>query len=187
MRSQPQLLTADDLMRLHSEGVRGELTLGVLHRTMPTGREHGEIAANLAFELLSFAKPLRLGVVTTSDSGVRLERNPDTVREPDVAFFSAERIGPRRETGYSEIVPDLVVEIESPTDDPHEVFNKAKMWLSYGVRLVWVVHPDSRSVDVHRPQAPVETLAEGGELDGLDALPGFRCPLASIFGLAAAD
>ena len=75
------LLTADDLLRLHSEGVRGELIQGVLCKTRSTGREHGEIAANTAYELLSHIKPLNSGVVTTSDSGVRLARDPDTVRE----------------------------------------------------------------------------------------------------------
>ena len=135
------LLTADDLLRLHSEGVRGELIQGVLCNTMSTGREHGEIAANTAYELLSHIKPLNLGVVTTSDSGVRLARDPDTVREPDVAFFSAQRIGSERVSGYSDVVPDLVVEIVSPTDDPENVYNKARMWISFGVRLVWACNP----------------------------------------------
>ena len=63
-----------------------------------------------------------------------------------------------------------------------EVYDKARMWLSYGVRLVWVVHPDTRSVDVHRPQRSVETIGEDSELDGLDVLPGFRCSVGAIFG-----
>ena len=182
MTTETKLLTADDLLRLHGQGVRGELTRGVLHETMPTGREHGEIAANMSYELLAFIRPRGLGIVTTSDSGVRLERNPDTVREPDVAFFSKDRIGADRVTGYSEIVPDLVVEIESPTDDPHALFNKASMWLRFGVRTVWVVHPDSRSVDVHTGGAVAETIAGDGQLDGGDVLPGFVCPVHSIFG-----
>lgn len=177
-----KLLTAQDLLRLHSEGIRGELIQGVLHRAMPTGREHGEIAANTAFELLLFIKPRSAGIVTTSDSGVRLERDPDTVREPDVAYYAADRIGPGREPRYSEIVPDLVVEIVSPNDDQDNVFNKARMWLSFGVRLVWVVQPEARSVEVHRSGTTVAVVGEDGQLDGLDVLPGFTCPVASIFG-----
>ena len=177
-----KLLTAQDLLRLHSEGIRGELIQGVLHKTMPTGREHGEIAANTAFELLLFIKPRNAGIVTSSDSGVHLERDPDTVRAPDVAYFAAERIGTGREPRYSEVVPDLAVEIVSPNDDVDIVRGKARMWLSFGVRLVWVVHPDSRSVDVHRTGQPVEMIADDGHLDGLDVLPGFTCPVASIFG-----
>lgn len=177
-----KLLTADDLLRLHSECVRGELIQGVLFETMPTGREHGEIAANTAFELLTFVRPRRLGVVTTSDSGVRLERDPDTVREPDVAYFSGKRVGRGRVRGYSEIVPDLVVEIVSPSDDFGDVGEKARMWLSFGVELVWVVRPDDRSVDVHRIGQATQTLSSEHELDGLDVLPGFHCPVSAIFG-----
>ncbi len=56
------------------------------------------------------------------------------------------------------------------------------MWLSFGVRMVWVAHPQSRSVDVHRPGQSVETIADDGSVDGQDVLPGFTCPVAAIFG-----
>ena len=177
------LITADDLLRLDAEGVRGELIRGALSEAMPTGREHGQIAANLTILLGNFVKPRKLGILTASDSGVRLERGPDTVREPDVAFFSAEKSPPdERVTGYAEVAPDLVVEIVSPSDRLTAVNDKALMWLRYGVRLVWVVHPDERLVDVHRDGHPVVALDESGALDGLDVLPGFSCPVREIFG-----
>ena len=182
MTSETKLLTATDLLRLCSEGVRGELIRGVLYETMPTGQEHGAIAANLSFELLSYVRPRRLGIVTASDSGVLLERDPDTVREPDVAFFSTARGGSQPATGYAEQSPDLVVEIVSPSDKSEQVAAKANMWLEHGVRLVWVVHPDSRSADVYRPGQSVESIAEDGDLDGHDVLAGFNCPVASLFG-----
>ena len=178
-----KLLTADDLLRLDGRGVRGELIRGVLCEAMPTGQEHGEIAAVLAAELVVFTRPRKLGRVTTSDSGVWLERDPDTVREPDVAYFSAERTPPGvRVTGYSVTVPDLVVEIASPGDSRREVHDKARMWLSHGVRLVWVVYPETRTVDVHRDDAAVSTLAADDFLDGLDVLPGFTCAVRAVFG-----
>ena len=177
-----ELLTADDLLRLYSEGVRGELIRGALSETMPTGREHGQIAANLTILLGTFVKPKKLGILTTSDSGVWLERDPDTVREPDVAFFSAEKVPPdERVTGYAEVAPDLVVEIVSPTDRLVAVNDKALMWLRYGVRLVWVVRPEERLVDVHRDGHPAVTLDESAALDGLDVLPGFACPVREVF------
>ena len=178
----PRLLTADDLLRLSSTGVRGELIRGVLCETMPTGREHGRIVVNLAAELRNFVKPRRLGILTASDSGVWLERDPDTVREPDIAFFASET-SPLDEQvmGYSETAPDLVAEVASPGDSRRELHDKALMWLSYGVRLVWVVHPATRTVDAHRAGGDVATLTEGDVLDGLDALPGFRCTLRDLF------
>ena len=176
------LLTADDLLRLYGKGVRGELVRGVLHETMPTGHEHGKIVVNLCAELRSFVKLRKLGSLTASDSGVWLERDPDTVREPDIAYFSAERMPPGiRVTGYAETPPDLVVEVVSPSNTMREVNDKAFMWLSYGVRLVWVVHPDTRTVDVYRGGRATVTLTKGDALDGLDALPGFTCAVSEVF------
>ena len=181
--TETRLLTAGDLLRRYSEGVRGELIRGVLCETMAAGELHGKIVTNLVIELGSFVKPRRLGTLLASDSGVWLERDPDTVREPDIAFTSAERLPlDAWNTGYSEVVPDLVVEIASPSDSRRGVHDKAHMWLGHGVRLVWVVHPETRTVDVYRPDAPATTLAEDGSLDGLDVLAGFTCDVSAIFG-----
>ena len=178
-----KLLTADDLLRLDAEGVRGELIRGELSETMPTGPRHGKIVMNLGAELRNFVKPRKLGTLAGSDSGVWLERDPDTVREPDVAFFSAERIPLDADIpGYAEAVPDLVVEIASPGDSRTATNDKALMWLRYGVRLVWVVRPDARAVDVHREGSPVVALGESDALDGVDVLPGFSCAVRDIFG-----
>ena len=182
MTTETQLLTADDLLRLYGEGVRGELIRGVLHETMSTGEEHGIVVSKLVIRLGIFVEPRRLGTIVASDSGVLLEHNPDTVREPDVAFTSFERRGSGpRSRGYAEAVPDLVVEVVSPSDKERDVLEKAEMWLSFGVRLVWVVRPETRTVDVHRVGEPIVTLDDTQSLDGLDVLPGLSCPLSDIF------
>ena len=180
--TETRLLTADDLLGLYSKGVRGELIRGVLCETMSTGELHGKIVTNLVIELGAFVKPRRLGTLLASDSGVRLERDPDTVREPDIAFTSAERLPlDAWNSGYSEVVPDLVVEVASPGDSRRELNDKALMWLSYGVRLVWLVHPATRTVDVYQPDAGAVTLDADGTLDGLDVLPGFGCAVSAAF------
>ena len=177
-----ELLTAEDLLRLSSEGVRGELIRGVLHETMPTGEEHGWIVSKLVALLMNFIMPERLGRVVASDSGILLEHGPDTVREPDIAFTSAARLpAGRANRAYAEVVPDLVVEIVSPNDRAGEVIDKVAMWLGHGVRLVWVVRPDDRTIEVHRASGEVETLGEGDVLSGLDVLPGFACDVGAIF------
>ncbi len=180
-----KLLTAADLLRLDSEGVRGELVRGVLHETMSAGQEHGEIVMNISSPLWTFVKAEKLGRVMGSDSGVWLERDPDTVREPDIAYFSAEKAPPFgvRVMGYSEIVPDLVVEVASPNDSLREVREKALMWLSYGARLVWAAHPNTRTVDVYRSNGECATLGEGDTLDGADVLPGFTCAVSDVFAV----
>ena len=182
--TKPKLLTADDLLRLYSQGVRGELIRGVLYKTMPSGQEHGEIAANTVIILGGFVKPRQLGRIIASDAGVLLERDPDTVREPDVAFISYRR-SPRgvRNTRYAQAIPELVVEIRSPSDGAADLAEKALMWLAHGVLIVWAVDPDTRTVDVYRAGFPVLTLADGDSLDGGDVLPGFSCAVSDIFDL----
>ena len=183
--TKPKPIAAADLLALHAKGIRGELIRGVISETMSTGGEHGEIVVNLATELKIFIKPRRLGRLAASDAGVLLERSPDTVREPDIAFFSADKIPPGvRVRGYYEVPPDLAVEIASPTDSAAALNDKALMWLRYGARLVWALHPDARRVDVHTPDGAVRSLTDGDALDGGDVLPGFTCPITDIFDAA---
>ena len=180
--SKTKLLTADDLLRLYGEGVRGELIRGVLCETVAAGREHGKIVVNLAAELRAFVRPRRLGSLTASDSGVRLEREPDTVREPDIEFTSAERLPlDARVRGYSDVVPDLVVEVVSPSDSPRGVYDKTHMWLNHGVILVWVVDPDARTIEVYQTGAATLTLTEDDSLEGGPVLPGFSLRVAEVF------
>ena len=75
-----------------------------------------------------------------------------------------------------------MVEIVSPSDRLAAVNDKALMWLRYGVRLVWVVRPGERLIDVHRDGHPVATLTESESLDGVDVLSGFSCAVREVFG-----
>ena len=183
-QTKTSLLTADDLLRLHGEGVRGELIRGVLCENMAAGGEHGEIVMNLGAQMMSFVKPRRLGRLAGSDTGVRLENDPDTVREPDLLFISAEKLPLNvRVTQYYEVVPDIVLEVSSPSDSRADVYDKARMWHSHGVRLVWAAYPDTLSVDVHSEDGSIVTLNENDALDGGEILPGFTCPVSDIFEL----
>lgn len=181
-QAKPRLITADDLLRLYSEGVHGELIRGVLCETMPPGLDHGEIVATVAFLLKQFLQTNRLGRVMGGDPGIWIERGPDTVRAPDVAFYSSDRLPFGVKTpGYSELIPDMVVEVVSPSNRPTEVNDKAEMWLRRGVRLVWVVWPDRGTVEVYRPTERVVELSDDATLDGADVLPGFSTPVTAIF------
>ena len=181
-KRETELLTADDLLRLYSDGARGELIRGVFYETMPSGQDHGEIAAQIVYLLGMFVKPRRLGRIMASDAGVLLERDPDTVRELDVAFFLADKHPPgARVLGYAEAIPDLVVEIASPNDSAREVEDKARMWLSFGARLVWVAYPDTRSVVAHPLGGEARALGAEDTLDGGDVLPGFSCKVGDVF------
>ena len=179
--TKPQLLTAADLLRLHGQGIKGELIRGELRATVATDLRHGEIAAAMGAILLAYVRPRRLGRVFGSDAGVLLERNPDTVREPDVAYVSAERLPPDAAiSGYCPVVPDLVVEIVSPSDGPAAADNKAAMWLRYGARAALVLNPETLAISIRRPARPAVILTIDDTLELDDILPGFACPVRDI-------
>ncbi len=182
MTTKAKLLTADDLLRLSSQGFRGELIRGELHETMSTGINHGRTVIKASVQLGNFIMPRQLGTLVGSDTGIWLERDPDTVREPDIAYISAEKMPLDADIpGYSEVVPDLVVEVRSPNNSLREIREKALMWLDFGVHLLWVAHPETRTVDVYGIGSSVLTLAEDDTLDGGEVLPGFSCPVRDIF------
>ncbi len=182
MTTKAKLLTADDLLRLSSQGFRGELIRGELHETMSTGINHGRTVIKASVQLGNFIMPRQLGTLVGSDTGIWLERDPDTVREPDIAYISAEKMPLDADIpGYSEVVPDLVVEVRSPNNSLREIREKALMWLDFGVHLLWVAHPETRTVDVYGIGSSVLTLTEDDTLDGGEVLPGFSCPVRDIF------
>ena len=180
--TQEKLLTADDLLELHSKGVRGELIRGRLGGAMSTGVNHGKTVANLIILLGRVIKPQHLGTLVTSDTGILLDDIRHTVREPDVGYFSAATMPLDADIpGYSDVIPDLVIEVASPNDTLQSIHDKALMWLYYGVQLVWVVFPDERMVDVYPAGGAVVTLSENDALDGGAVLPGFSCAVSDIF------
>ena len=174
-------MTAGDLLRLYSKGVKGELIRGVLHETMAAGVRHGKIAIRLGGRMDVHVEQGRLGHVFGSDSGVLLERNPDTVREPDLAYVSAERLPLDAELdGYCPVPPDLVVEIVSPSDTEQAMDDKATMWLSFGVRMALVINPETRTIRVRQPDLPTVILTVDDTLEGGEVLPGFSCLVQEI-------
>ena len=180
--TKPRPITAEELIKLHSEGVRGELIRGVLCETMPPGLDHAECVYRLSGILWDYLKEHRIGRAFSGDPGIWIERGPDTVRAPDLAFYSAERLASDVSIpGYTEIVPDLAIEVVSPNDTVPEVNDKAKMWVASGVKLVWVVWPRWRTVEVFRPGAQVIELSGDAILEGQDILPGFSNPITDIF------
>src|SRR5438128_11977770 len=174
------LMTADELLQTQVPDKRTELVRGVLVVREPAGSRHGLVTMNLGAELAVYAKQTGAGGVYAAESGFKLASNPDTVRAPDIAFVSRERLPPPSTTGYPTLAPDLAVEVLSPGDRPGDVLAKVADWLSAGTRLVWVVDPERRLARVYRLDGSETIVTTDGTLDGEDVLPGFACPLASI-------
>jgi Uma2 family endonuclease len=74
-----------------------------------------------------------------------------------------------------------VIEAVSPNDTAYEVEDKIAQWLGAGVRLVWIIYPETRRVQVHRADGTVTKLRSEEQLSGEDVIPGFQCQVAAIF------
>jgi len=176
------LMTAEELLYTSDPNKRAELVRGRLIVHEPPGGQHGYVAANLAFRLGQHVDLTGAGAVFVGDVGFTLQRDPDTVRGPDVAFVSKDRVPDPIPNTFLEFAPDLVVEVLSPNDRPGEVLAKVGDWLEAGARLVWVIDPERRLGRVYRADGSEHIQRETDQLLGEDVLPGFSCSLASILG-----
>jgi Uma2 family endonuclease len=176
------LMTADELFELNLPDKRTELVKGVLVVREPAGYRHGLLTARLAKRLMDHVDARALGAIVVNDTGFWLERGPDTVRGPDVAFIARERAPDPDFAKYPALAPDLVVEVLSPGDRPGEVHAKVGDWLSAGCRLVWVVDPQRRVARVYRADGTETFVPDTGVLEGEDVVPGFSCRLGDLLG-----
>lgn len=176
--------TVDDLLRLPDDGWRYEVVEGVLVRMAGSGEEAATIAGNVYFALRAFVQPRRLGVVTPAD-GVYKFAGAETGLLPDVGFYVAARRARIADRSKPiPFAPDLAVEVASPSQDAGTMAAKARQYLRGGTRLVWIVWPERREIDVWRPVSatrPAATLGADGALDGEDVVPGLTLPVADVF------
>ena len=82
-------------------------------------------------------------------------------------------------------MPDLAVEIVSPTNLAEEIDRTITEYFQAGVRLVWVFYPDSGRVYVYQSPTHVGILERDDTLDGGEVLPGFRLPIAGLYEAVA--
>ncbi len=182
--TKPRLMTADEFLELERiPGQRYELIRGALtEKEVDTGDPHAITVARSGGLLFQYAEATDYGEARAGEPGYRLESNPDTVRCPDVAWFAPGRIPPGT-VGFPDLTPDLCVEVESPSDSRshRRRSDKARMWLNFGAREVWVPNPATATVTRYRPGAPPEVLLEDDVLDGGDLLPGFSASVWQLF------
>lgn len=182
MSSVQTFITADELLAMPRDGFRYELVKGELIRMSPTGGEHGIIAARLTVIFGHFIFEKKLGLVFGAETGFKIAFDPDTVRAPDFAYVSHQRIPDSGiPKGFWVGAPDLAVEVISPGDIYGEVEDKVLQWLDAGARMVIVVNPRRRTSTVYRSRTDVKILSENDELSGEDVLPGFSCKVSDFF------
>jgi len=183
VRSEPKPGTAtlDDLVRVNSQGGMCELVDGALVEKAMGWRE-SLIAVALCRILSEFVLSRNLGLVSGPDGFMRILRSQ--VRGPDVAFVSWDRLpdGKVPEERVPELVPDLAVEVLSEGNTYGEMARKRREYFHAGVRQVWMIDLDERTVAVYSDITKYELFDETQSLSGGDILPGLEISLSSLFG-----
>jgi Uma2 family endonuclease len=177
----PGTATEKDLIELDGRaGSLYELVDGTLVEKGMGYRE--SLLAVVLIELIHrFVRQANLGLVTGSDGMVRLF--PGLVRIPDVAYVSWSRIPGGRVPSepIPSLIPELAIEVLSESNTRAEMDRKYREYFSAGVRLVWEVDPERRTVAVYTTPDRSRNLAENQTLDGGEVLPGFALPLVELF------
>ena len=186
-RAAPRRVTADELLALPNEK-DFELVDGRLVERFG-GARSSSLAIKVACLILEWSKSRAAGYVFECSCGYQcFSKSPDNVRKPKVSFIRFGRLpGEVVPEGYITIAPDLAIEVLSPNDLASNVDSKVEEYLQAGVRLVWVVQPDSKTVLIYRANGTIAGLREADELSGEDVLPGFRCRVHEIFRQFAAE
>ena len=180
-----KLMTAEEFFewqdRAEDQDKRFELVRGEIEEMPSPGERHGVVCANVAWVLGSFVRQRKKGYILSNDPGIVLERDPDTVRGPDVVLFEGLRSYADLNPKFAEGVPTLAVEVLSPHDRIGKVTRRIDQFLKSGIGLVWLVDPESKDVTVYRADKKPYVLGETEELSGDDILPDFRCKVADFF------
>jgi Uma2 family endonuclease len=173
--------TPEDLLALPDYG-RFELIDGQLvERKM--GAKSSYAATKLLIRFGSFVESNNLGLVFQADCGYQIfAEESGRVRFADGSFIRRGQFPEGRvPQGHCRVTPDLVIEAVSPNDTAYEVEDKIAQWLGAGVRLVWVLYPETQRIQVHRADGTVTKLQSEEQLSGEDVIPGFQCQVAEVF------
>lgn len=156
-----------------------ELIDGVVVEKM-TSEEHGKIVINIGSELRAWLK--RSAAISGHYATEASYRTPDdnhNERRPDVSFrLTDEAVSVE---AVAQTMPDFAVEVKSARNGYDELRDKARFYLARGSRLVWLVYPSKRIVEVYFADGSSELFQMGDMLDGGDVLPGFLMAVDEVF------
>ena len=107
---------------------------------------------------------------------------PDHFRKPDAMYFSAGRFpGDLPPVGVVMIAPDIAVEVASPNDNLRTLNLKIVEYFRAGVRLLWLIDPETRTVQILRANGQDSHIGPDDLLTGEDVLPGFEVRVSALF------
>ncbi len=178
-----RLLTIEEYAQLPDDGLPTELVRGrVITLSLPIPF-HGLVCGKVMYLMGGFVFEHDLGYPVTNDAGIITERDPDSMRGADFAFYSYQRIPKGRfaEKGYLAVTPDVAVEVKSPDDRWKEILTKVAEYLNAGVAVVCVLDPEHRRATIYQPDQPEEIYEADDELTLPSVMPGFSVVVRRFF------
>lgn len=175
------LMTSAEFAKKHASD-RVELIKGHV-REVPIGSpKHGKICVRASRVMDEYAEKHDAGHVMSNDSLVQTKSNPDSTRGADVSFYSYARL-PKGKVpeGMLPVLPDLIVEVRSPSERWSALFAKVVEYLEAGVRVVIMLDEPTGTASVYRPDELQQIFHNGDALVVPDVLPGFSVPVARLF------
>jgi Uma2 family endonuclease len=173
-----KLLQENQVQGAHVELLNGTPVKRVIDSTTQ------KLTSRMTKLLLDYVRPRKLGQVL-NHTGFYRARDVQNVRVPHVAFVSYERTQPLTKQGFTPYMPDIAIVIQPSDGDTMHAAERALFFLKNGSSLVWILHPETKSVDVctrsPRKSFRVFKVAEDGSLIGGDVLPGFNLNVSEIF------
>jgi Uma2 family endonuclease len=185
-------MSLEEFIRRSEQEGPFELIDGEIIPKMPTVFGHGKRANHIAFAINLFSKPKQMGEAFVETTFIRPEDfDANWVkgsRIPDVMYLTQERIEMYQQMteDYDAkplmLIPDLAIEIVSPNDSYTDINVKVSRYLRDGVRTVWVVDPQVKTVTIHTPDSNHITFLSGDvSLTAGDVIPGFEIKLSELF------
>jgi Uma2 family endonuclease len=165
---------------------RYEVVHGDVVELKPMSAFSSEVANRIHRRLVAYGEATGLGQPRMDMLfHVPLPSDRSRNRRPDVSFITYAQWPDDRPLPYRgnpmDVVPELIVEVASPTDEAEALISKAHEYLEAGARLVWLVYPRVRSVYAYESPTRFRIFAATDELDGGTVLPGFHVPMALLF------
>lgn len=173
-------LTYQDYVLLPDDGKRYEILDGDLYVTPSPTARHQEVSFNLALALGQYVRAQGIGKIFTAPLDVVLA--DDSIAQPDILFIAKERLGIVQDVVHG--APDLLIEILSPGTRERDRTLKRHLYARHGVRELWLVDPEDRTVAIFRldpsSETPPRIFAERNTLTS-DVLPSLCLPLEPIW------
>jgi Uma2 family endonuclease len=176
-----KLLTAEEFFLLpdSGDGSQQELVRGEVVTMPPPGDLRGVTCSKVDRKIGVFIDAGPGGILACNDTGIITEQDPDSVRGPDISYWTKERFK-EVPVGWMTISPDMLMEVLLPSKTSKQIRVKLIEYFAKGVRLVWVIAPEDRMLTVYRTPDEGRLLHETATVTGEDVLPGYECRVRDL-------